>query len=837
MHQQTAPHSTSELLPWLFQATDSVIVCKDSSLLAVWEIGGLDYESNGQDALDAMSEQVDEALRRIADYGIRFWSLFLREQADDYPYGNFAENDRIAAYIDQVWGRSLGGGRLFRNRHFIAVAMPVGKGTTSVGELAREHIDAGSHPLAAALKAAKSALFRAQDRLGFTTRAELDVLVRRFEGNIARLISDSMAVISPRRLVGDELLGVLKATASTSGFSRVVAGPYDYLDALLSDTEIDNTRADYLLFSGRKTACVGVVSLKSAPRPNLLQHLNPVLALPIRFRVSVVWQAYSIPETEKFLSSSRQYSEMASLRLRKMLKRISSSTAASSPLDEDDDPTTREGVVAEQLRDAARSKTGRFGAMAASVAVYADTPEELEVQMEMLSRALEATGYVFYREREGSLSALCCGIPGHMRHVVRWHFVEACSATDAATLISMDSGDPTHPFFSEVTGQAQPPNAVFVSRYGTAQFFNYHEGQLGHTVIVGPSRNGKTMWQMFMETQFLKYPNARIFNLDKDLSCKPTTLLLDGTHIDLDPSRGGGVRLNPISMIHEPGGVTWLVGWLDRLMAGRGDPLADHELETMSEALKRLQHYPSARLSTLLSQLPESLRARLVPWCAGGAFGQFFDHEIDDFRFDRITTVEVGSLLNSGLGDVVAAFTDYAFQRIERFLMNREPHELGPTLIYFEEAGFLLEDPIFARKAKDYLMTLAKKRAFLVMTAQSPESFIANPILAAAVRDNVATVVLLPNRNADKADLRNKYRQVFGLNDFQIDLVASAVSKQEYCIYKPGTGRFRVVQAKFPREIVSFLRSDADSQAVLNRHYDPADPGWKKRYINALIGA
>ncbi|NCU16086.1 hypothetical protein GWR18_15760, partial [Lactobacillus paracasei] len=78
------------------------------------------------------------------------------------------------------------------------------------------------------------------------------------------------------------------------------------------------------------------------------------------------------------------------------------------------------------------------------------------------------------------------------------------------------------------------------------QYFNYHVGQLGHTLLVGPSRNGKTMFQMFLEAQFLKYRNSRIFNIDKDLSCKPQTLLLDGVHIDLDPARGNGLRMNPV---------------------------------------------------------------------------------------------------------------------------------------------------------------------------------------------------------------------------------------------------------------------------------------------------
>src|SRR6185312_14863810 len=152
------------------------------------------------------------------------------------------------------------------------------------------------------------------------------------------------------------------------------------------------------------------------------------------------------------------------------------------------------------------------------------------------------------RERDGSLSGFCVGVPGPLREVVRWHFVEASNLTDMVPMITLDSGKDYHPFFSEGLPERLPPCATLRTRYNTVQYFNYHVGQLGHALLIGPSRNGKTMFQMFLTSQFLKYPNARVFILDKDLSCKPPTLLMGGRYIDLDPNRGGGMKLNPLSV-------------------------------------------------------------------------------------------------------------------------------------------------------------------------------------------------------------------------------------------------------------------------------------------------
>jgi type IV secretion system protein VirB4 len=160
---------------------------------------------------------------------------------------------------------------------------------------------------------------------------------------------------------------------------------------------------------------------------------------------------------------------------------------------------------------------------------------------------------------------------------------------------------------------------------------------------------------------------------------------------------------------------------------------------------------------------------------------------------------------------------------------------MGPTEIYFEEAGFLLEDPLFAEKATDYLMTLAKKHAYLVMTAQSPEPFFRNDKLRSAVRDNIATVVFLPNKGAARGDLAHMLKTVFGLNENHLQIIQDALPKQEYCVWQPANNFFRVCVMKLPKEVVARLMSDASSRAVLKSTFNPSDPSWADRYLKRVL--
>ena len=822
----------SELLPWLFVPDEDrkQVVLKDSSILGAWQIEGVDIESGDDGALDAAARQMDGVLRRVADAGATVWATMERLPVPHYVRGTF--DNPVADYIDEVWGETFARQPIYTNKTFFAASMPTRGSSVSLGEMVGQGVSDGQK-LPKAIFHALKARIRQSANIGFRDRAELSRMSGRFENTVAQVVNNSLHDMRVQRLDDATLLGYLKSTASVNPLAPVAYVEDEYLDTYLSDTFIDNTYKDYLVMEGQKRKYVGVYTLKSAPPGNMLQGLNPLMALPMHLRIGVCWRSASRAQAERFLSGARSFDEMRGFTPRKLMKAVMAKDTGGG----DDAPKTKLGAIAENYRSMTKRREAFFGWCAATVTVIADSPEQLEDQMDEVARRLEQTGMVFIRERDGSLSGFCAGIAGHVREIVRWHFVEAGNMTDMTPLISLDSGPPMHPFFSEGMPEPLPPNAILRTRYNTVQYFNYHFGELGHTLLIGPSRNGKTMFQMFLTTQFMKYPNARVFILDKDLSCKPTTLLLDGAHVDLDPTRGKGLKLNPLVVAKDEPGRAWLVGWIDRVLESRGKALTDAEIEEVYQALTRIASDPQARMSTLMTQLPDNLRVRLAPWCEGGAYGMYFDHTEDDFAFGRVTTTEVGSLINAGLHDVVRAYCDYAFYRIERFLQDRPMSEVGPTMIYFEEAGFLLENPIFATRARDYLMTLAKKRAHLVMTAQSPEPFINQPDLGAAVRDNVATVIFLPNSKAGKAELARKYKDAFGVSDTQLNLIAGAIPKMEYCVFQLQAGMFRVCRAKFPKPIVACLRSDVKSQAVFDRYYDPEDAEWKEKYLAAVADA
>ncbi|HEX7325390.1 MAG TPA: hypothetical protein VF292_08570 [Rhodanobacteraceae bacterium] len=820
----------AELLPWLYMADDNLVVCKDSSLLGCWQIEGTDIESG--DDLDDVANQMDEVLRRMAAVGARVWITQERRPVAGYIRGHF--DNPVADYIDARWGQTFEADPVYENKTFLSVALPT-VGTTTFGEILGERMGMGEK-LPRAIGKAIKARFQQKSSFGFHSVEELRAACTRYEVDLANLVEQALYQVRSQRLTGAALLGYLKSTASINRIAPVAPVADEYLDSYLADTWIDNGSRPYLVLDGNRRRYAAVFSLKSAPRGGALQALNALSAMSLHLRINVCWRAATRAQAEKFLSAARAFDEMRGLTFRRLIK--GAMAATQNPMNGDDTPKTAVGELAESYRQLLRDGEAAFGWLAASIVVFASSPKRLEDHADRVVRQLERSNLLFMRERDGSLSGFCTGVPGQVQEVVRWHFTEAGNATDLAPLVSLDSGVPYHPFFSQGLPEPVPPNAVLRSRYNTVQYFNYHVEDVGHTLLIGPTGRGKTVFQMFLTAQFLKYRNARVFILDKDRSCEGATKMLGGSHLNLNPAVSGGVHLNPVGMARESEfGRIWLTEWIDHLLASRDQRLTSEQLEEVSKAVDLIKDDPQARLSTLATQLPAELRTRLAPWCEGGAYGLFFDHVDDAFSFGKITCTEVGSLIEQGMHDVLRAYTEYAFYRIERALNGRSDAEVGPTMIYFEEAGFLLDDPIFSSQARNYLTTLRKKFAHVVMTAQSPEPFVRDEQLGAAVRDNVSTIIFLPNTKATLASLAKQYQQAFGVSNEQLSLIAGATPKTEYCVFQPQDSFFRVCRVRLPMDIVNCLRADSRSLAALDRYYDPADPHWRDKYLDALAGA
>lgn len=166
---------------------------------------------------------------------------------------------------------------------------------------------------------------------------------------------------------------------------------------------------------------------------------------------------------------------------------------------------------------------------------------------------------------------------------------------------------------------------------------------------------------------------------------------------------------------------------------------------------------------------------------------------------------------------------DYAFYRIQ------EVYKL--TLIYLEEAWFLLDNEKFAKGIDNWLQaTLAKKNAWLVMATQSLVEVARSKIFATII-DNIPNPDL-PAQSAGHGPRRH-VATPFMLNDEQINRIRNAIPKRNYYIVTPRLSR--MVDVHLPPEIMAVVRSDERAQQVFKKHEASNDEFWRDNYLKEIL--
>lgn len=331
---------------------------------------------------------------------------------------------------------------------------------------------------------------------------------------------------------------------------------------------------------------------------------------------------------------------------------------------------------------------------------------------------------------------------------------------------------------------------LFGKAEGSTPFrFSLHVGDVGHTLIVGPTGAGKSVLLALMAMQFRRYANSQIFAFDFGGSIRAAALACGGDWHDLggglaeDPS--AAVFLQPLSRTDEASERGWAAEWIAGILAREGVPVTPEVKEHLWTALNSLASAPvQERTLTGLSVLLQSqaLKRTLQPYCVGGAYGRLLDAESERLGGADFQVFETEGLIGTG---VVSSVLAYLFHRIEDRLDGR------PTLLIIDEGWLALDDQSFAGQLREWLKTLRKKNASVVFATQSL-SDIDGSAIAPAIIESCQTRILLPNERAIEPQIAAIYRR-FGLNDRQIEILARAIPKRDYyCQSRRGNRLFEL---------------------------------------------
>jgi type IV secretion system protein VirB4 len=351
---------------------------------------------------------------------------------------------------------------------------------------------------------------------------------------------------------------------------------------------------------------------------------------------------------------------------------------------------------------------------------------------------------------------------------------------------------------------------------------NLHVGDVGHTAVVGPTGAGKSTFLALLAAQHRRYPRARQIIFDKGRSSFVLAHAVGGRHYDL--AVAGDMAFCPLKAVHEPEERAWAAEWIETLLVLQGIPVTPEHRQLILQALQRLAASPEGRSFThFVTQLQDAqLRSALQYYTLGGVTGGLLDAEEDSIVDRDFQVFELETIMSAG-EKTLAPLLLYLFRQIERGLDGR------PTLIILDECWVMLANPIFVEKIGEWLRTLRRKNAMVVMATQELAAFVGSTIKD-IVLTNCPSTVLLPNLAANNSSTRPFYESVLGMSQREIELVATATPKQDYYIRSP-EGR-RVISFDLGPVALSFCATSSQEDIAAARQLiGQAGEDWPAQWL------
>lgn len=769
-----------DLLSYAALVEPGVILNKDGSLTAGWEVRGQDTASSTESDLSLVSSRFNNAVKLLGSG----WMLHMdaiRSGHKAYPApGKGFFPDPVTRLIDE------------ERREFFSPGNTAGRCFSTSAVLTVTY-----KPNFQAVRIAGKA------QAGVSTAGALDKALAYFQTMLEELEDALSAVLSMDRLLeylewDDEAGQGWLQSDLLSHLQHCVSGELQpvrvprtpmYLDALLGSEDLVGGIVPRL--GNRPLAVLSLDGLPQESYPAMLRDLD---ALTLEYRFSTRFICLDQYDAAKEINSYRKGWRQQVYRFLDQFFNNPNARANRDAL-----------LMAEDAETALTEVQGGYvsaGYLTSCIVLMHEDQERLQDWARELRRTIQTLGFGCCIESINALEAWLGTHPANGYANLRRPMVNTLNLADLLPLSSVWTGSPVNPcpFY--------PPNSrplsVLMTDNSMPFWFNIHAGDLGHTLIFGPTGAGKSTLLAFIAAQFRCYENARIFTFDKGMSLFPLCFGAGGDHYNI--GNADQLAFAPLQRIDSDEEQSWAAEWISSLMELQQFTVMPSHRNAIHTAMQTLAaNPPHLRSLTNFYHVVQDreIKEAIQHYTVQGAMGRLLDADSDNLNLSRFMTFEIEDLMNLGDKNLVPVLT-YLFRRIEKALDG------SPTLLVLDEAWIMLGHPTFRAKIREWLKVMRKANCAVILATQSLSDARNSGILDVLI-ESCPTKIFLPNSAAEDAGQKELYTGM-GLNDKQIHILKTSEPKRDYYIVSP-QGRRKVQLALKPKALAFVGASDKESIA------------------------
>lgn len=740
-----AAKSFASLIRYEALVAPGILLLKDGCLLAGFEYHGIDLDTTPELERGSIALLANNAIKKLGrNTMLHFESV--RVPTTKYPDGKF---DEIVTYIID-YERKLQHETVGNHYETITYCFVTWQPT-----LASKNSFAG--------KLYNFFVTGEQEK-----EISTDRMLNQFASAVTELKNSLSTIFDIEILQEEKLLSAINLCLNGRPNLNIPEIPAE-LDSLLAR---DCTVGDPLIYNDKYIA---VVSIDGFPPESIPCILDSLGQLPFECRWSTRYipldfrDAYSLMGKEQRKWAQKRFPMLAQI-LGKPTTKVNKDALIQEEDVNDALQALNEGLVS-------------FGHYTSVIVIRSDSESDLIANARETARTIEDKLFLARIEKRNTLDAFLGSLPGHGYENVRKPLLNSLNLAQMIMLGSMWPG------LDECPCPFYPPHSPALVQASTASGnpfrLHLHVGDVGHTIVLGPTGAGKSTLLATIAAQFDRYPNSQIFLFDKGRSMYPLiNAMKNASYYDLGSD--DAPSLCPLSCLETQQDITWAIEYVENLVklnGGKIDPenrgLIENAIISMAKATSRSEE---RTLSALAINIQDNhIKNALNVYTLNGAYGQYLDGDKTDIRYSRVNGYELEELMTHP-NQVVTPTLLYLFHEIEKRLDGR------PTLIILDEAWLALSTPLFAAKLKEWLKVLRKANAAVVLATQSLTDILASDI-SSAVLDSCPTKILLPNPEAKSETMMKLYSEQLRLNEAEIAAIANAIQKQDYFYCSPNGKR------------------------------------------------
>lgn len=781
LEYKKTPDKISDLINWAALVDESVVLNKDGSLQITLQYRGPDLDSSTESELVSTSARLNNVLRRLG----KGWAIYAeaqRRESRSYPKSHFP--DPVTKLIDEERKESFKQTSHFESFYYLTfIYMPPSETENKVAAFFLEKKDKFQINYEDILKSFKAEVDRA-----------------------LKLISTTFP--ETKLLENEELLTYLHSTVSEKSHKINVPEIPMYLDAYICDSPLVPGFEPRL---GKSS--LGVIGIKGFPgksQPGLLDRLN---RLSIEYR----WVTRFI-----FMDKTDAESEIGKYKKKWFAKRkgivtlLKETLTGSQSVMEDTDAINKAMDADEALQELAEDSVS-YGYFTACIVLINSDPKILANQVREVEKTINSHGFSTKHEDVNAVDAWLGTIPGNCRNNVRRPLLNTLNLSHLMPLSAVWAGSKT----DEHLGGSP---LLYARTNGSTQFrYSIHVGDVGHTMVIGPTGSGKSVLLNMIEAQFRRYKDSQVYIFDKGGSARTLTYAVGGSYFDLGADENS-LNFQPLSNIDLASELRWAHEWiLDILTQEKVVPTPSIK-EKVWTALTSLSSAPKDERTILgLSLIIQDveLRQALLPYTVQGPHGHLLDNTFDNLNYGSWQCFEMEVLMETP--GIVLPVLSFLFHRLEKRFTG------VPTLLVLDEAWLFLDNKAFAAKIREWLKVLRKSNVSVFFATQSLSDVDASSI-ASTIKEACLTKIYLPNSSALNEDIHAFYRR-FGLNDTQIRILAESIPKRNYYYTSPNGNRLFELAldeiallycggtTKENQALVKRIKSETKNVAEFNKEY------------------